>query len=362
MTDDRLASPHLSIVVPCFNEESGIDEFLRRAVLAATAVAGQNFEIIAVDDGSSDATWDIISSRSCDLSNLVGVRLMRNHGHQIAATAGLAVARGERVLLIDADLQDPPELLLMMMPIMDKGADVVYGQRSSRAGETRFKLLTAAMFYRLLGRLTSVPIPHDTGDFRLMSRRVVDILLAMPERDRFIRGMVSWVGGRQVALPYERDARFAGETKYPLRKMIHFAVDAITSFSTIPLRIATWVGFMSAMIAAALVVYTLVQWFAGNTVAGWSSLMATVAFFFSIQFIGMGIIGEYLGRLVQEAKQRPMFMVDCINRGGVSRPLGILSADMRPSERRAAVERAFGIEAAPTASAQDINRRTGTDA
>lgn len=341
---DSLASPRLSIVVPCFNEESGIDEFLRRTMLAATAAVEQDFEIIAVDDGSSDATWDRISARSGDLANLVGVRLMRNHGHQIAATAGLSIARGERILLIDADLQDPPELLLMMMPIMDGGADVVYGQRSGRAGETRFKLATAAIFYRLLGRLTSVPIPRDTGDFRLMNRRVVDILLAMPERDRFIRGMVSWVGGRQVALPYERDARFAGETKYPLRKMVRFALDAITSFSTIPLRAATWIGFISAMIAAILVVYTLVQWFAGHTVAGWSSLMATVAGFFSVQFIGMGIIGEYLGRLVEEAKQRPMFMVDCISRGGVSRPLDPLTANMHPSERRTAVERAFGLD------------------
>lgn len=343
--NDRLVSPRLSVVAPCFNEESGIDEFLRRTVLAATAAVGQDFEIVVVDDGSSDATWDIISARSSDLSNLVGVRLMRNHGHQIAATAGLAVARGERVLLIDADLQDPPELLLMMMPIMDRGADVVYGQRSRRAGETRFKLATAAAFYRLLGRLTSVPIPRDTGDFRLMSRRVVDILLAMPERDRFIRGMVSWVGGRQVALPYERDARFAGETKYPLRKMVRFALDAITSFSTVPLRIATWAGFMSAIIAAALVVYTLVQWFAGNTVAGWSSLMATVAGFFSIQFIGMGIMGEYLGRLMEEAKQRPMFMIDCVSRGGVSRPLDMFATGLRSPEWRATVEQAIGIEA-----------------
>ncbi len=343
--NDRLVSPRLSVVAPCFNEESGIDEFLRRTVLAATAAVGQDFEIVVVDDGSSDATWDIISARSSDLSNLVGVRLMRNHGHQIAATAGLAVARGERVLLIDADLQDPPELLLMMMPIMDRGADVVYGQRSRRAGETRFKLATAAAFYRLLGRLTSVPIPRDTGDFRLMSRRVVDILLAMPERDRFIRGMVSWVGGRQVALPYERDARFAGETKYPLRKMVRFALDAITSFSTVPLRIATWAGFMSAIIAAALVVYTLVQWFAGNTVAGWSSLMATGAGFFSIQFIGMGIMGEYLGRLMEEAKQRPMFMIDCVSRGGVSRPLDMFATGLRSPEWRATVEQAIGIEA-----------------
>jgi dolichol-phosphate mannosyltransferase len=352
----RFVSPRLSIVAPCFNEESGINEFLRRTVLAASSVAGQDLEIVAVDDGSSDATWDIISARSRDLPNLVGVRLMRNHGHQIAATAGLAVARGERVLLIDADLQDPPELLLMMMPIMDRGADVVYGQRSHRAGETRFKLVTAAAFYRLLGRLTSVPIPRDTGDFRLMRRRVVDILRAMPERDRFIRGMVSWVGGRQVALPYERDARFAGETKYPLRKMIRFALDAITSFSTVPLRIATWVGFMSALIAAVLVAYTLVQWFAGNTVAGWSSLMAAVASFFSIQFIGMGIMGEYLGRLVEEAKQRPMFMIDCVSRGGISRPLDLLTPSARAPEWRAAVERAIGLET----DFNDPAGRTGT--
>ena len=355
MTDHH-PSPRLSIVVPCFNEEDSLGEFLRRAVLAATSAVGKDFEIIAVDDGSTDATWDIISAQSGSLVNLVGVRLMRNHGHQIAATAGLTVARGERVLLIDADLQDPPELLLMMMPIMDRGADVVYGQRSRRAGETRFKLITAAAFYRLLGHLTSVPIPRDTGDFRLMSRRVVDILVAMPERDRFIRGMVSWVGGRQVALPYERDARFAGETKYPLRKMVRFALDAITSFSTAPLRIATWIGFVSALIAAALVLYTFVQWFAGQTIAGWSSLMATIAGFFSIQFIGMGIMGEYLGRLVEEVKQRPMFMIDCISSGGVSRQVDLMAPNMPALERRAAIERALGIEE----KLAEARNRTGT--
>ncbi|MDM9619040.1 glycosyltransferase family 2 protein [Rhizobium sp. S96] len=331
----------LSIVAPCHNEEEGLAEFCRRAVSAADSVAGGAFEIILVDDGSTDGTWDVIASLARTIPEIVGVRLLRNHGHQLAATAGLSASRGERVLLIDADLQDPPELLLMMMPIMDRGADVVYAQRTRREGETWFKLATASVFYRLLSRLASVTIPRDTGDFRLMNRRVVDILLSMPERDRFIRGMVSWIGGRQVALPYERDARFAGGSKYPVGKMIGLAMDAITSFSTTPLRISTWLGIATAGVAMMLFAYTLVRWVAGETIVGWSSIMAAITAFSAIQLICIGIIGEYLGRLVQESKRRPMFMIETMVRGDASAEFETTFADMTAKERREALAAAF---------------------
>ena len=316
----------LSIVAPCHNEEEGLGEFCRRAEATARGIAGEAFEIVLVDDGSTDGTWEIIASLAATTPQVLGVRLMRNHGHQLAATAGLAASRGERVLLIDADLQDPPELLLMMMPIMDRGADVVYGQRVRRQGESWFKLASASLFYRLLSRLASVAIPRDVGDFRLMRRRVVDILLAMPERDRFIRGMVSWIGGRQVALPYERDARFAGTTKYPLRKMINFAIDAITSFSTVPLRISTWLGLASAGCAALLLFYTLIRWVEGETIVGWSSI---------------GIISEYVGRLVQENKRRPMFMIESLLQGDRSLDIPGGFSDMDAAGKRRVLDDAL---------------------
>ncbi|ARQ59003.1 MULTISPECIES: glycosyltransferase family 2 protein [Rhizobium] len=346
-------APFLSIVAPCHNEEEGLREFCRRASAAAQSVAGDAFELILVDDGSSDGTWEIISELAAKVPQVLGVRLLRNHGHQLASTAGLSASRGERILLIDADLQDPPELLLMMMPIMERGADVVYGQRTRREGETWFKLATASLFYRTLSRLASVTIPRDTGDFRLMRRRVVDILLAMPERDRFIRGMVSWIGGRQVALPYERDARFAGTTKYPLRKMINFALDAITSFSTTPLRIATWLGMISAGIAMVLLVYTFIRWLQGETVTGWSSIMAAVSAFSAIQLICIGIIGEYLGRLVQESKKRPMFMIEAILRGNDRAELPAAFSEMGAGDKLAALDAAFGFEESPPSQKSD---------
>jgi dolichol-phosphate mannosyltransferase len=329
----------LSIVAPCHNEEEGLREFCGRAVATARGIAGDAFEIVLVDDGSTDGTWEIIAALGREMPQVLGVRLMRNHGHQLAATAGLAATRGERVLLIDADLQDPPELLLMMMPIMDRGADVVYGQRVRREGESWFKLASASLFYRLLSRLASVAIPRDVGDFRLMRRRVVDILLSMPERDRFIRGMVSWIGGRQVALPYERDARFAGKTKYPLRKMVNFAIDAITSFSTVPLRISTWLGMVSAACAILLLIYTVVRWIEGETIVGWSSIMAAITAFSAIQLICIGIIGEYIGRLVQENKRRPMFMIESLAQGGRSIEITGDFAELNAAGKRRELER-----------------------
>ncbi|QQP93047.1 glycosyltransferase (plasmid) [Skermanella sp. TT6] len=326
--------PSVSVVAPCYNEEEGLREFWGRVTAACQDTVDQDYEIILVDDGSKDGTWSIIKALSeCD-PRVVGVRLFRNHGHQLAATAGLSVARGDRVMLIDADLQDPPELLKPMMGTMDLGADVVYGKRTSREGETWFKLLTAATFYRFLTHLTTVPIPRDAGDFRLMNRRVVEALLAMPERQRFIRGMVSWIGGRQVALPYERNARFAGTTKYPLQKMVRFAVDAITSFSTVPLRLASWLGAGTAIIAFFLVIYTVWQWWQGATVTGWASVVTAIAIFSGAQLLVLGILGEYLGRLFQEIKGRPLFLVDTVLIGGVPYGLPADFSSLRPSEQR----------------------------
>jgi dolichol-phosphate mannosyltransferase len=331
--DRQAADCALSVVAPCHNEEEGLAEFHRRASAAARAAAGEAHEIVLVDDGSVDGTWADIEALSAADSHVVGVRLMRNHGHQLAATAGLAVAQGRRIMLIDADLQDPPELICDMMALMDAGADVVYGKRKTREGESWFKTASAAAFYRLLSRLAQVPIPEDTGDFRLMSRRVVDVLLAMPERERFIRGMVSWIGGRQVPLYYERKARFAGSTKYRLAKMARFAADAITSFSIVPLQLAVWLGLVVAGIAALLLVYTVWQWLAGNVVAGWSSTMTAIALFAGVQLIVLGIIGEYLGRLVNEAKGRPLFLIDRIATGGADHPVPIEFSRMSRAAR-----------------------------
>jgi glycosyltransferase involved in cell wall biosynthesis len=302
--------PSLSIVAPCYNEMAVLSEFHRRASAVARSILGSDYELILVDDGSRDETWPIIEELAAGDPRVLGVRLFRNHGHQAAASAGLAVTRGARVMLIDTDLQDPPELLGEMMRLMDRGADVVYGQRRSRAAETMFKRASAKAFYRLLSRLTAVEIPRDTGDFRLMTRRVVDALCAMPERQRFIRGMVAWVGGRQVPLLYDREPRFAGVSKYPLSKMIRFALDAITSFSAVPLRLASYAGLAAAALAMVLLLFTLWQWASGHTVTGWSSIMTAIVMFGALQLIFLGVLGEYIGRLFQEVKARPLFLID----------------------------------------------------
>lgn len=326
--------PLLSIVAPCLNEAMGLPEFHRRAALAAEAVAGDGYEIVLVDDGSTDGTWDVIAGLGRADPRVVGVLLMRNHGHQAAASAGLALARGQRVLLIDADLQDPPELLGAMMGRMDAGAEVVYGQRTARQGETWAKKTSAVAFYRLLSHLTATPIPRDTGDFRLMSRRVVDALSAMPERQRFIRGMVSWIGGKQVPMLYERQPRHAGTTKYPFRKMVRFALDAITSFSTVPLRMASYLGLFAAALSLVLLAYTLSGWLRGAAVVGWPSIMTAVTLFGAVQLLVLGVMGEYLGRLFQEAKGRPLFLVDRVLSNGTEHSFPAEFSTLGPGARQ----------------------------
>jgi dolichol-phosphate mannosyltransferase len=300
--------PDLSVVAPCYNESRGLPEFHRR-LSAACRGTGLRYEVVLVNDGSRDETWAVMRALSREDENLVCVDLSRNHGHQLALSAGLTVCRGGRVLIIDADLQDPPELLPQMLAAMDAGADVVYGKRRHRAGESWFKLFTASVFYRIINALTERPIPVDTGDFRLISRRALDVLIAMPERHRFIRGMVSWIGFRQEPLLYDRDARFAGETHYPFRKMLRLAIDAVTAFSIKPLQIASWIGLTTGLIAFAIMCYAIVGFLLGKTVSGWASTLIAVSLLSSVQLFVLGIIGEYLGRLYEQSKGRPLFII-----------------------------------------------------
>lgn len=299
----------LSVVVPCYNEESVFTEFMRRMEPACRAAVGDSYEIIVVNDGSSDDTWRLIAERAASSQQIVGINLSRNHGHQLAVSAGLSFARGERILIIDADLQDPPELLVEMARLMDEGADVVYGQRRSRAGENQFKLATARYFYRLLRKITLVEIPADAGDFRLINRRTLDLLNQMPEQQRYLRGMVAWLGGRQVPLLYDRDSRYAGETKYTLRKMIRFAIDGITGFSAAPLKLATMFALLAGSLAVMLGLYTIVGYTFFHPVPGWTSTLVVILFFSAAQLLSLGIIGEYLGRIYMQSKGRPLFII-----------------------------------------------------
>jgi len=302
--------PLVSIVVPCMNEAEVIRETCCRLVRVLDK-SSFVFELVFVDDGSRDCTAEILRELQIADSRVRVVRLSRNFGHQIAITAGLEHAAGDAVAVIDADLQDPPELLVEFVTKWADGYDVVYGVRTEREGETAFKLWTAKCFYRVIGKLADTEIPLDTGDFRLMDRRVVDALLSMPERDRFVRGMVSWLGFSQVAVPYKRAARLAGKTKYPLFKMMKFATDGIVSFSIIPLRLATWMGFLASGISVLGIIVVLLERYLGvlGLVKGWSSTVIAVLFIGGVQLVCMGIIGEYVGRIYGETKRRPLYVV-----------------------------------------------------
>lgn len=302
--------PALSIVVPCFNEEACLDALYARISAVARAQAGDDYELVLVNDGSSDASWSVMKALAAKDARVVAINLSRNHGHQLALTAGLDLAAGDHILILDADLQDPPELLPQMMEVLHaQGADVVYAVRRQRAGEGFAKKASAALFYRLLSRLTDTDIPLDTGDFRLMSRRALDALMAMPEQARFIRGMVAWIGFKQVPIAYDRDERLAGETKYPLSKMIGLATDAITGFSTAPLRLASHAGLVLAAASGLILAYILYGWLSGIAVEGWTSIMLVVVLLGAGQMLVLGMIGEYLGRLFIQSKGRPTYIV-----------------------------------------------------
>ncbi|MFL5574518.1 MAG: glycosyltransferase family 2 protein [Gemmatimonadaceae bacterium] len=299
----------LSVVVPCYNEEAVIAETHRRLGEVLDALPELASEVIYVDDGSRDGTRRLLREiqRHDDRVRVVG--LSRNFGHQLAVTAGVDHAAGDAVVLIDADLQDPPEVIAQMVERWRAGYEVVYGVRTDRAGESAFKRATAKAFYLLINRVSDTDIPVDVGDFRLMDRKVVDVLRSMPERDRFVRGMVSWAGYRQAALPYRRAARLAGESKYPVWKMVRFALDGIASFSTVPLRLAGWAGFAASTLAMVGIVYALVlRLFTSIWVTGWTALFIVVLFLGGVQLISLGIIGEYVGRIYGESKRRPLYV------------------------------------------------------
>jgi dolichol-phosphate mannosyltransferase len=267
-------------------------------------------EIIFVDDGSQDASYAKLKKIANDDMAVKILKFSRNFGHQIAITAGLDTSQGDAVVLIDADLQDPPEVITKFVEKWQEGYDVVYGVREKRAGESKMKLITAALFYRILKMLTKVDIPVDVGDFRLMSKRVVEKFRELRERDRFVRGLISWVGFKQTGVHYRRTERYAGETKYPYRKMIKFALDGITSFSGIPLQLATWLGYLASFLAFVYLCSVFVQKALGITVQGWATIMAGMLFLGGVQLICMGIIGEYINRIFTEIKQRPIYVLE----------------------------------------------------
>ena len=300
----------LSVVVPVFNESAVIDAFYRRASKALAAIPACEYELIFVDDGSRDDSYQQLAALAARDAHVRVIKFSRNFGHQIAITAGMDYARGDCVAVIDADLQDPPEVLAQMVEQWRQGFDVVYGLRGDREGEGALKLLTAKVFYRLLRRLTRVEIPVDVGDFRLLSRRATEQLKQMREKDRFVRGLVSWIGFRQTGVTYHREKRFAGVTKYPYSKMVKFALDGITSFSTVPLKIATWMGYGASGLAFLYLVSVFIQKLLGITVQGWATVMVAMLFLGGVQLICLGIIGEYLGRVFTELKPRPMYVVE----------------------------------------------------
>ena len=297
-----------SIVAPVFNEEETLPHFYQHVVTVMEQL-GEIFELIFVNDGSRDGSLRLMQELHERDQRVRVVDFSRNFGHQIAISAGLDYARGEAVIILDADLQDPPEVIPALIARWKDGAEVVYAQRSSRKGETRFKLLTASLFYRLITRITSVEIPRDTGDFRLLDRRVVDTLVTMREHHRFMRGLSAWVGFRQEAVQYERHERFAGTTKYPLFKMIRFSIDAITGFSHAPLQLATTFGFILAGLSLLGILIAIILRIFTGAIVGQASTLILVLFMGGIQLIFLGIIGEYLGRIYDEVRSRPLYIV-----------------------------------------------------
>lgn len=300
----------ISVIVPCYNEEEVIRETHSRLTSLLSQLDGFDHEIIYVDDGSRDDTPELLQQIQASDERVRVLRFSRNFGHQVALTAGLEHAAGAGVVVIDADLQDPPEVIPEMVARWRDGYEVVYGVRTDRPGESSFKLWTAKIFYRLINRLSETKMPLDAGDFRLMDRKVVDALLAMPERDRFVRGMVSWVGFRQIAVLYARAPRRAGTGKYPFLKMLKFAVDGVLSFSLTPLRLAVWIGFLAILMAMAGIIYAvLLRLYTTDWVRGWASIFVAVLFMGGVQLISLGIIGEYIGRIYGEVKQRPLYLL-----------------------------------------------------
>jgi len=302
----------ISIVIPCFNEDKVLDETVKRLQNLYEIIKNRyEIEYIFIDDGSSDNTKNIILEKIVENKKINLICFSRNFGHQIAVTAGIDYANGDAIVIMDADLQDPPEVVVEMINKFEEGYDVAYGQRTERLGESPFKLKTASWFYKILNKFSDTKIPMDTGDFRLISRRVADAIKQMPEKARFIRGMVAWVGYKQIAVPYTRSERFAGNTKYPLCKMLHFAVDGFLSFSSKPLQFATSIGFFLSGLSFLGIIFVLInRIFTKMWVTGWASMIICILFLGGVQLISIGILGEYIGRMFNESKARPLYLVD----------------------------------------------------
>jgi len=299
----------ISVVIPVFNEESNLPVLYERLVNSVTAISN-DYELIFVNDGSKDNSLNIIKELSLKNAQVKYIDFSKNFGHQLAVFAGLENAKGDTIVIIDADLQDPPELIKELYSKMKEGYDVVYAQREQRVGESWHKLMTAKLFYRFINRLSEVSIPLDTGDFRIISKKINDIIVSMPERNKFLRGQIAWAGFNQTFVSYTREERYAGKTNYSYSKMFSFAFDGITAFSNLPLRLATYLGFAVSLISFFFILYTLYQkYFKHDVVQGWSSLMVSILFIGGVQLICLGIIGEYLGRIMDNVKQRPMYIV-----------------------------------------------------
>ena len=301
----------ISVVVPMYSEEAVAEECCKRLTDICKA-NGLRYELVFVNDGSTDRTLEILESLAKKDSHVKVISFSRNFGHQIAVSAGIDRARGDAVIIMDADLQDPPELIPDMINLWKQGYEVVYAKRKCREGETWFKLMTAKIFYRVLNKLSDTVIPEDTGDFRLMDRKVVEVFRNMPEKNRFVRGMVSWLGFRQIPIEYERKERFAGETKYPLKKMIRFAMDGMFSFSSKPVKFVEYAGLSCILIAFCIFAYYL-----SSTLAGryglptlWASVAAIVIFLGGIQLLSAGVLGEYISRISDESKRRPLYIIE----------------------------------------------------
>lgn len=302
----------LSMVIPMYYEEEVVNECYTRLEHVLGGLENYDYEIIFVNDGSKDKTLELLTEIANKNKKVKILSFSRNFGHQAAVTAGLREVTGDVILIIDADLQDPPELIPDMLKLWEEGNEVIYGERKSREGESKFKLFTASMFYKTLNALSDVEIPKNTGDFRLVDRKVVDTINAMPEHNKFLRGLFSWVGYKQYAFKYERKERFAGETKYPLKKMLKLAADGIIGFSTKPLKLLGGLGITSIFISFAILIYAILSFIFSwnNLTEGWTSLMVAITFFAGVQLLSVWILSEYIGRIYDETKKRPEYIID----------------------------------------------------
>ena len=302
----------ISVIIPMYCEEEVAKECYNRLIKVLTNIQNYEYELILVNDGSKDKTLEIIEGIAKEDKNVKVISFSRNFGHQCAVTAGIKYVTGDAIVIIDADLQDPPELIPKMLELWEQGYEVIYGKRKVRKGESKFKLLTAKMFYNTLNALSDVDIPKDTGDFRLVDRKVVDVINELPEHNKFLRGLFSWVGFKQKAYEYERQERLAGKTKYPLKKMLKLASDGIISFSTKPLKIVGGLGALSIIISFVILIYSILSYFLkwNNLTPGWTSLMVTITFLGGTILISLGMIAEYIARIYEESKGRPQYIID----------------------------------------------------